>query len=117
MKVFFRKLYLHTNFYRMKLLPKLLCITCLLSSSLFAQKNVKLASPNGNIIFYFKLINKAPAYSLSFKDKTLIENSALSLNFNNGNFENNVAISKPVFKDTSEDYELIVGKTKNVHSH
>jgi len=101
----------------MKLLTKLLCITCLLSSSLCAQNKIKLTSPNDNIIFSFKLINKSPVYSISFKGKTLIDNSTLSLNFDNGNFGKNISIRKPVFKDTSEDYELIAGKTKNVHSH
>src|SRR6476661_5704825 len=101
----------------MKLLTKLLCVTCLLSSSLCAQNNIKLTSPNGSIIFSFKLINKSPVYSVSFKGKTLVDNSALSLNFDNGNFGGNLTIRKPAFKDTSEDYELIVGKTRNVHSH
>ncbi|HEY6975829.1 MAG TPA: glycoside hydrolase family 97 protein [Chitinophagaceae bacterium] len=100
----------------MKLQPKLLCIICLLSSSLIAQ-NIKLTSPNGNLIFSFKFINKIPAYSVSFKGKVLVDNSTLSLNFDNGNFEHNLRINKPVFRDTSEDYVLIVGKAKNVHSH
>ena len=29
----------------------------------------------------------------------------------------NLAINKPVFRDTSEDYELVTGKTKQVHTH
>src|SRR4051812_33765024 len=100
----------------MRLPAKLLWIVCLLSTSLSAQ-NIKLTSPNGNIIFSFKLINKTPSYSVSFKGQTLVDNSILSLNFDNGNFEHNLRINKPVFKDTSEDYVLIVGKTKKVHSH
>src|SRR5205814_346955 len=104
------------NFYVMKLPPKLIYVICLLSSTLSAQ-NIKLTSPNGNIIFSFKLSNKTPVYSISFKGQTLVDNSAVSLNFDNGNFEHNLRINKPVFKDTSEDYGLIAGKTKNVHSH
>lgn len=88
----------------------------LLCSPLFAQ-NIKLASPNGNIVFHFKLEAKRPQYSISFKKKTIVDYSPLSLNFENENFENNLTVNKPVYKDTTEDYELIVGKTKNVHSH
>src|SRR3954463_11078501 len=102
----------------MKQLPKLLCfIFLLLPPQLFAQNNIKLASPNGNIVFNFKLTNTVAAYSISFKGKLIVDYSPLSLNFENGNFEKNLTVNKPVYKDTSEDYELIVGKTKNVHSH
>jgi alpha-glucosidase len=102
----------------MKLLPKILCIVCvLLSLQLFAQNNIKLTSPNGNIVFNFKLANNTAMYSVAFKGKTIVDYSALSLKFDNGNFENTLTINKPVFRDISEDYELVVGKTKNVHSH
>ncbi len=102
----------------MKFLSKLFFITyLLLSFSVFAQKNIKLASPNGSVIFSFKLINKTAAYRVSFKGKTIVDNSALSLNFENGNFENNLKVSNPVYRDTVEDYELVVGKSKKVHEH
>ena len=97
---------------------KLLLFIFLLSSSqLFAQKIIKLTSPNGNIIFNFKLENNKATYAVSFKGKTIVDYSSLSLDFENGKFENNLTTRKPVYKDTSENYELIVGKTKNVHSH
>ena len=101
----------------MKLLSMLLCTAYLfLSTSLFAQKNIRVASPDGKIVFLFKLVNTAPAYSVAYNGKTIIDYSVLSLQFDNGSFEKNIKISKPVFRDTTEDYELLLGKTKNVHT-
>ena len=102
----------------MKLLPKFFCAFFIfLSFSLTAQKNISLTSLNGNIVFSFKLTNKTPMYSVSFKGKTLVDYSSLGLNFDNGNFNNNLKLNKPVYRDATEDYELVVGKTKKVRSH
>ncbi len=102
----------------MKLFSKLLCIACIfLSLQSVAQKNIRLSSPNGNIVFSFVLMNHSPSYSIIFKGKTIVDYSLLSLSFEDGLFENNLKLNKPVFRDTTEDYELIVGKTKQVHTH
>ncbi len=55
-------------------------------------------------------------YSVAFKGKTIIDNSSLSLKFDKDNFQNNLKIDKTVYHDTTEDYDLIVGKTKHVHT-
>ena len=102
----------------MKIMPKIFYVICsFLSLPLFAQNNIQLSSPNGNIIFSFKLINKSAAYSVSFRGKTIVDYSALSLEFDNGLFKNNLKINKPVFRDTVEAYELVTGKIKQVHAH
>ncbi len=88
-----------------------------LSSPVFCENNIQLSSPNGNINFFFRLINKSAMYTVTFKGKTLVDYSSLSLNFDNGNFQNNLKLNKPIFRDTVEDYNLIVGKTKQVHTH
>ncbi len=56
-------------------------------------------------------------YSVAYRGKTIVDYSSLSLKFDKDNFDNNLKINKPVFRDTTEDYELIVGKTKQVHTH
>ncbi len=95
----------------------LVCILSVLSSiPAFAQRNIQLASPNGNIVFNCKVANKGVVYNVTFKGKTVIENSYLSLHFNDGKFEKNLKINTPVFSDTTEDYDLIVGKAKHVHA-
>jgi alpha-glucosidase len=53
-----------------------------------AQKNISLSSPDGRIVFSLKLLKGAAAYSISFKGKPLVENSALSLKFDHGEFNN-----------------------------
>ena len=99
----------------MKFLP-LLCII-ILSFSVAAQKKVNITSPNGNIHFSLKLQNGAVQYSVAFKKKLLISYSTLSLHFNNGSFKNNLSIGKPRFIDTTERYELVVGKASKVVAH
>jgi alpha-glucosidase len=56
-------------------------------------------------------------YSVAFKGKNIVDYSSLSLQFDNGNFKNNLKFNKPVFRDTIEKYELVVGKTKHVQAH
>ena len=89
----------------------------LFSFSLHAQQSLRITSPNKNIVFSFKLENKSAFYSVIFKGKTIIDYSSLSLQFDNGNFENNLKLNKVFYRDTTEDYELVVGKTKQVHTH
>ena len=102
----------------MKLLPGILIACCLFfSTTLIAQKNLQLASPNGNIQFSFKLLNNSPSYSVRFKSNQIINNALLSLSFDNRTFEKNLKINKAVFRDTTEDYELFTGKAKQVHTH
>src|SRR3984885_16272678 len=86
-----------------------------LSLPLAAQKVLRLASPNGNIIFSFHLANKMADYAVYFKGKPLIENSNLSLSFlESGEFKNNLRVNPTSTRDGEENYELVVGKTKSV---
>jgi alpha-glucosidase len=100
----------------MKLSPKLCWVfSMVFSVSLCAQKISRLVSPNGNIVFSIQLANKMLAYAVSFKGKPLIENSPLSLSFiEGGEFKNNLRIGSASTRETEEDYELVVGKTKKV---
>ncbi len=88
---------------------------CLLSPIAVLAKRVFLLSPDKNLVFSFELKNKMAMYSIVYKGKVVIDKSELSLYFNNTSFENNVRTNKPVFKDSTEDYDLVVGKTKHVH--
>ncbi len=82
-----------------------------------AQKKILLSSPDGNIRFSFSLINKRSNYNVSFKDKVIVENSELGLSFQGDAFTDNIKAGKPVYREADEIYELVVGKTKNVHDH
>ena len=83
---------------------------------LLAHKKIQLSSPNGQVEFHFQLVDKSPTYSVVFKGRTLIGQSSISLRFDNGLFENDLKLDKPVFRDGAEQYELVTGKTKQVNS-
>jgi alpha-glucosidase len=98
----------------MKIVFILLFLLITLPQILYA-KPVSLSSPDKNMVFSISIYNKGLQYSLAYKGKLIIDHSPLSLYFENNSFENNVKIKRPVFKDSTEDYDLIVGKTKHVH--
>lgn len=88
----------------------------LCAHSLYANKSVRLSSPNGKIKFSLVLDKNSPVYSVAFNKQTLIQDSPLTLTFDNGAFGENVKINKPVLSTKEETYELIVGKAKHIHS-
>lgn len=98
--------------FKQSLLGLLYVLFC---TSLQSQK-LHVASPNNKLVFNFKLINKSAFYSVSYKGKTIVDYSSLSLEFDNGKFETNLKLNKPFYRDTAEDYELVVGKTSHVHT-
>ena len=81
------------------------------------QKKVELTSPDGNIHFTFSLIDQSVFYAVSYKGKTVIDKSSLSLNFSDGNFSDHLHILSPIFREADEKYSLVTGKTKNVDEH
>jgi alpha-glucosidase len=103
----------------MKFPQKLLWAMCLISYfPLFAQKDFRLLSADGRIIFSFGLEHKTAHYAVSFKGMPVVENSQLSLSFSeSGDFKNNLRINHPGFREADENYALIVGKTSMVHDH
>ena len=58
----------------------------LCAHSLYANKSVRLASPNGKIKFSLALDKNSPVYSVTFNKQTLIQDSPLTLTFDNGAF-------------------------------
>ena len=84
---------------------------------LFAQKSIRIQSPDHQINFSFTLTNTAPVYQVGYKGRRLVDPSALGLVFSEeGNFNDGLVAGKPVFKTGDETYELVVGKAKKVHS-
>lgn len=82
----------------------------------FAQKNIRIKSPDGNIEFSFMLTKNSPVYEVAYKGKKLVDRSSLGLTFTDGNFAGGLVAAKPIFKTGDETYDLVVGKTKTVHS-
>jgi len=94
-----------------------LCFAIIISIALpvFAQKNIQLASPDGKIVFSFRLVDKKAFYTIAFKGKIIVANSELELSFQDIAFKNNLVTDKPLYREADENYELVVGKTKIVH--
>ena len=87
----------------------------ILSSAVSAQRNTRLSSPDGATEFIFQLKNKEAAYSIYYKKKPIIIGATLSLAFlENGSFNKNLSISKPLFREGLEKYQLPLGRTKEV---
>ena len=84
--------------------------------SLFARKSVQLTSPNGKLKYSLTLEREHPVYDIQYQKQALVQNSPLSLVFDNGAFGEGLKMNKPVFSTKEETYELIVGKSKTVHS-
>ncbi len=78
---------------------------------------VRLSSPDGHLIFSFRHTGRSISYSVIYKEKTLIEESGLSLDFKeSGEFGHHVILQKPAFREIDETYELVVGKAKTVRN-
>lgn len=96
------------------MLQKLTLFFCLLIAiPIYAQRNIKLTSPDGNIVFAFKLTDNLPVYQVTYKGKVLIKDSELSMSFKEGgSFGTNLKRPEARFDEVDETYDLIVGKTK-----
>lgn len=100
----------------MNALQKLIFFALLmLAVPVLGQKHIQLSSPDGQLIFSFKLTKKAPVYNIIYKGKTLIANSELGLVFRDAdNFGAALKVLKPHFNKVDEHYDLVVGKVKSV---
>ncbi len=82
--------------------------------TLYAQKNMRITSPNDAIHFDLRLVDYEIQYMVSLKGQSVIEYSSLNLKFENGLFENGITLGKPIFTEGVESYDLVVGKAKHV---
>lgn len=81
------------------------------------NKPIELYSPDNNICFTFRLSQQSPSYEIAYKHTPVIESSSLSLDFDSGEFGKNLTVDKPARREGEENYQLLVGKNKRVHSH
>ena len=102
----------------MKFLAYPIGLIFILIASTLPAKDIRIASPNGRIVFIFNLTPTVPTYRVMFDKKTLVDASELSLVFReNGAFGSNLVQPKPIFRDIDETYELVVGKVKTARNH
>ena len=88
-----------------------------LATSIFAQKEVRLTSPDGNIVFTLNTNKNIATYAIAYQNNFLIKNSKLNLVFEDNGMLKNADTHPPVFTEVNENYDLIVGKAKRVNNH
>ncbi len=76
-----------------------------------AQHTTSVLSPNGSIVFMFRINNGQPQYTVKFKNKILVDYSSLSLHFLNDSFGNNIKTGKIIVSDGVEDILYRQAKT------
>jgi len=82
--------------------------------SLNAQSVVK--SPDGKLKVSVSVSNGIPVYSISYNEKTFLENSPLGLKTNVGDFTTGLSLkSAPIQNKIDEKYELLNIKQRTVH--
>jgi alpha-glucosidase len=92
----------------------LFLISCI--NILFAQKQVSVASPDRQVVFKFGLRSRQAEYSVTYKNKTLIEHSTIGLSFtDNDSFGGDIEIKKITISDGIDDYTLPEGKASKVY--
>ncbi|RZM27973.1 MAG: glycoside hydrolase family 97 protein, partial [Pedobacter sp.] len=86
------------------------------AAGLQAQQKATVKSPDGKIVFSFLLNKEMPSYQVSYSGQTIVKNSELSLVFKeNGSFSANLSMLKTKVESVDDRYQLVIGKTKNVH--
>ena len=103
----------------MKLIKNILVLVMIiLGTKSFCQKIIQIKSPDKNIVFSLTLTKNSPVYEVVYKGKKLVDRSTLGLAFKeDGTFAEGLVAGKPIFKTGDETYDLVVGKTKTVHTH
>lgn len=79
---------------------------------------LKLTSPDGNIELFFSLDEtESPYYSVSFNGKTVIAQSYLAIELEKGEISYGLKITNIKRKTCDENYQLVVGKSKQARNH
>ncbi|WP_299289894.1 glycoside hydrolase family 97 protein [uncultured Mucilaginibacter sp.] len=87
------------------------------SINVFAQRGLTVSSPDKNIRFWLSADQSGLVYKVSYKGNMLVEQSRLSISFEEGGaFSNHLKLEKHQLQHLEENYNLIVGKNSKVHS-
>jgi len=102
----------------MRLIQNILLILFIINNGHgYAQKNTRVQSPDHNIIFSFLTAKDSPAYQVAYKGKILVATSTLGLVFKEDVNSGPTFVSgRPVSRTGDETYDLLVGKSRTVHS-
>ena len=86
-------------------------------SPAFAKKDLRVASPNGRLVFLFTQTKTAPTYRITLNGKPIVLSSELGLNFaETGLFRAHLKQGDVSRRTIDETYELVVGKAKQARN-
>ncbi len=102
-------------------ISKIWLIGCLLSLSMpllaGSPPPFRLTSPNGRVVFEYRLTAYAPIYRVSLDQTVVVDWSALTLTFKEtGLFGPNLLGGKSTFRTVDETYDLLIGKAKTIRN-
>ncbi|AMJ65915.1 glycoside hydrolase family 97 protein [Hymenobacter sp. PAMC 26628] len=102
----------------MRLITSFLIGWLLCSGAAQAQRAVRLKSPDGQLVFTFRLTPRAPVYQVSLAGQPVVAESALGLVFKEGGpFSAGLKLLSARPSQTDETYALPVGKNSRVRNH
>jgi alpha-glucosidase len=87
----------------------------LLTWALKAQ-TLNLKSPDDKLETKIRIDQEGIFYSVSYEKKPVLNWSKLTLIINDNYFQNNLTLSRPAYRDTTEKYDLIIGKASHVEA-
>lgn len=105
------------------LLLLFLSFTLFITCSIMKKGIVNTVSPDGDIAIKFEMkgeseSEKYPTYSVSYKGKTILQDSRLGISFKEGGYLGKNLVITDVKKETrDETYTLICGKTKEARDY
>ena len=96
---------------------KLLIPTLLFFSSLLNAQSIVLKSPDGRLETRVRIDKDGIFYNVAYERNAVMNWSRLSLIIDDKPLQRNFTISKPIYRDTVETYDLVIGKASHVESH
>ena len=100
----------------MKYSSTLTALATVLFLAACAPKTVTVPSPDGNLKISLSTKEGQAEVSISYKGDVLVEPSAIGFEFEDGSFGKDVKLSAGKLAKMIDDYDMPVGKTRNIHS-
>ena len=80
-------------------------LSCMLiSSAIYAQDVTTVSSPDGNLTVNVSVISGKPVYSVTYKGKSILENSPLGVTTNEGDFSAEMSFVESSTGEVSKEY-------------
>jgi alpha-glucosidase len=89
------------------------CIS--ISCFAFGTEPLRLSSPDKKLWYEFEIHDGKPGYSVSYKNRKLVDFSILNLVFRNDSLVQGVRVEKSLRSDSAERYTLMTGRSATVN--